>query len=86
MKNIIYLDNGATTKPDAKAIEYANTYITDNYFNPSATYHEGVLVAGDLKTAKETFKKVIILTSYLLLVVQNLTTLPYFPIQNAEIS
>lgn len=59
MKNIIYLDNGATTKPDAKAIEYANTYITDNYFNPSATYHEGVLVAGDLKTAKETFKKVI---------------------------
>ena len=59
MKNIIYLDNGATTKPDVKAIEYASAFITDNYFNPSATYHEGIQVANELKSAKETFKKVI---------------------------
>ncbi len=59
MKNTIYLDNGATTKPDLEAIEYANTYITDNYFNPSATYHEGIGVANELKGAKENFKRII---------------------------
>ena len=59
MKNIIYLDNGATTKPDCDAINLANTFITDNYFNPSATYHEGIKVANELKQSKEFFKKVI---------------------------
>ena len=59
MKNIIYLDNGATTKPDIDAINLANAFITDNYFNPSATYHEGIQVANELKNSKEFFKKVI---------------------------
>ena len=59
MKNIIYLDNAATTKPDSDAIQYANTFITDNYFNPSATYHEGIQVASELKSAKDSFKKIV---------------------------
>ncbi len=59
MKNLIYLDNGATTKPSQKAIEYASGYLTDNYFNPSALYHEGVSVASDIKSAKDYIKSVI---------------------------
>ncbi len=59
MKNLIYLDNGATTKPSQKAIEYASEYLNENYFNPSALYHEGVIVSNRLKDAKEVFKSVI---------------------------
>ncbi len=59
MKNLIYLDNGATTKPSQTAIEYASEYINENYFNPSALYHEGVMASLSLKEAKEVFKSVI---------------------------
>ncbi len=58
-KSIIYLDNGATTKPFKDSIEFANTYINDNYFNPSAVYHEGIMVANELKSAKNSFNKII---------------------------
>ncbi len=59
MKNIIYLDNGATTKPFSEAIEYASTFLKDEYFNPSAVYHEGIFVSNELKSAKASFKKII---------------------------
>ncbi len=59
MKNIIYLDNGATTKPYIEAVEYASNFLNDNYFNPSAVYHEGIFVSNELKSAKNSFKKVI---------------------------
>ena len=49
---MIYLDNAATTKPNARAIEKAKAYLTDNYFNPSASYKEGFALQTELKKAR----------------------------------
>ena len=42
MQNLIYLDNGATTKPFKSSIEYASKYIEESYFNASSLYGGGV--------------------------------------------
>lgn len=49
---MIYLDNAATTKPNKNAVERANIYLTERYFNPSALYSGGFAVAEDVKTAR----------------------------------
>ncbi len=41
MKNVIYLDNSATTKPCEKAIENINTALSENWGNPSSLYDLG---------------------------------------------
>ncbi len=41
MKNLIYLDNSATTKPCEKAIENINIALNDNWGNPSSLYDLG---------------------------------------------
>lgn len=49
---MIYLDNAATTKPNLAALERAKTYLTEQYFNPSALYKEGYAISGELKKAR----------------------------------
>lgn len=49
---MIYLDNAATTKPNAEAVSLATQYLTEKYFNPSAMYREGFALQGELKQAR----------------------------------
>lgn len=49
---MIYLDNAATTKPSAAALEKAAEFLSDNYFNPSAPYGAGFALQGQLKKAR----------------------------------
>lgn len=49
---MIYLDNAATTKPCVAAFLQAQTFITENYFNPSALYREGYALQSELKKAR----------------------------------
>ena len=49
---MIYLDNSATTKPCAEAVEAMTRALTDNWANPSALYDSGIEAARDLRTAR----------------------------------
>ena len=49
---MIYLDNAATTKPSQKAMELAQSFLTENYYNPSAMYPQGFAVQSELKKAR----------------------------------
>ena len=51
---MIYLDNSATTKPCAEAVEAMMTAMTANWGNPSALYNFGIDTAKQLKTARHT--------------------------------
>lgn len=50
---MIYLDNAATTKPSAYALEKARKYNEEYFFNPSALYHGGINVKNELKQSRE---------------------------------
>lgn len=50
---MIYFDNAATTRPNQGAVEKAQIYLRENYFNPSALYREGLRCKNDLKEARE---------------------------------
>lgn len=41
---MIYLDNAATTKPSIDAIKFAESYLTEDFFNPSALYKDALKV------------------------------------------
>lgn len=49
---MIYLDNAATTKPLASALDGASYINSELYFNPSARYHEGITASNVIKNAK----------------------------------
>ena len=49
---MIYLDNAATTKPSLTAVERAQVYITEKFYNPSALYKEGFALQSELKKAR----------------------------------
>ena len=51
---MIYLDNSATTKPCAEAVEAMMQTMTANWGNPSALYNFGIDTARQLKTARHT--------------------------------
>ena len=51
---MIYLDNSATTKPCAEAVEAMMNTMTVNWGNPSALYNFGIDTARQLKTARHT--------------------------------
>lgn len=53
---MIYLDNAATTKPNAVAVEKATPYLSERFFNPSGLYKEGFDLNVELK---ETRKKLV---------------------------
>ena len=49
---MIYLDNSATTKPCAEAVEAITKALTENWANPSALYGFGIDAARLLRTAR----------------------------------
>ena len=49
---MIYLDNSATTKPCAEAVEAMTRSLTENWANPSALYNFGIDTARQLRTAR----------------------------------
>ena len=49
---MIYLDNSATTRPCAEAVEAVTKALTDNWGNPSALYNFGIDTARQLRTAR----------------------------------
>ena len=49
---MIYLDNSATTKPCAEAVEAMTAALTENWGNPSALYDFGIDTARQLRTAR----------------------------------
>ena len=51
---MIYLDNSATTKPCASAVEAMTKALTENWANPSALYGFGFDAAKQLRTARQT--------------------------------
>ncbi|MBQ1186311.1 MAG: cysteine desulfurase [Clostridia bacterium] len=56
---MIYLDNSATTKPCAKAIEYMNAALCENWGNPSSLHTIGINAEDIILSAKETCAKAI---------------------------
>lgn len=50
---MIYFDNAATTKPSKSAIEKAEIFNNDNFFNPSTLYSGGLNCAKEIRLAKE---------------------------------
>lgn len=59
MKEIVYLDNAATTKVLDEAKETCIQYMQDDYFNPSALYANAIKVARDIKKARESIASVL---------------------------
>ena len=49
---MIYLDNAATTKPNAEAFDRASCYAKEKFYNPSSLYKEGFALQGELKKAR----------------------------------
>ena len=49
---MIYLDNSATTKPCAEAVEAMTQALTDGWANPSALYSFGIDAARELRSAR----------------------------------
>ena len=49
---MIYLDNSATTKPCAEAVEAMTKSLTEGWGNPSALYNFGIDTARALRTAR----------------------------------
>lgn len=49
---MIYLDNAATTRPDAECLQKAEKYLDNYYYNPSALYAEGYNIQLDLRKAR----------------------------------
>ncbi|MBQ3597024.1 MAG: cysteine desulfurase [Clostridia bacterium] len=60
---MIYLDNAATTKPYLEALEYANKFNIEYFFNPSALYRQGLDVSKELKVTKDKILKFLGVTS-----------------------
>lgn len=49
---MIYLDNAATTKPNAKAFAAASVYAEEKFYNPSALYKPGFALQNELKKVR----------------------------------
>ncbi len=54
---MIYLDNAATTKPDAMVLKEAEKFNNESFYNPSALYRVGLSSANEIKKAKESILK-----------------------------
>ncbi|MBE7083683.1 MAG: aminotransferase class V-fold PLP-dependent enzyme [Clostridiales bacterium] len=54
---MIYFDNAATTLPSKSALEKAEKFNNDMFFNPSALYGGGLNCAKEIKVAKESILK-----------------------------
>ncbi|MBR5439534.1 MAG: cysteine desulfurase [Clostridia bacterium] len=58
MQKIIYLDNGATTKPFKNSIEIASKYLEENYFNASSLYNGGVEAGLAISDARKSISSI----------------------------
>ncbi len=56
---LIYFDNAATTKPNQKAVEKASVFLNENFFNPSASYREGLSISKEISLARENLLNVL---------------------------
>lgn len=54
---MIYLDNAATTKPSLTAIQKAQVFNDEQFFNPSTLYSGGLKCAKEIKSAKDCILK-----------------------------
>jgi len=59
MKEIIYLDNSATTKPFQEVVDEVIKYLMDEYGNPSSLYRMGITVEKGIRASREEVAKVI---------------------------
>lgn len=50
---MIYLDNAATTKPLADGVKFAEKYLYENFYNPSALYAEGYKLHRELSDSRK---------------------------------
>ena len=50
---MIYFDNAATTKPSASAVNKAENFLKENFYNPSALYAGGLFAANEISAARE---------------------------------
>jgi len=53
MKQIIYLDNNATTRIDPRVLDAMMPYLTDNFANASSTHQFGLGVNDAVKAARQ---------------------------------
>jgi cysteine desulfurase len=56
MKDVIYLDNAATTRPCEAAIEAAKRAMTEEWGNPSSVYSAGSDARRSLERDRETVR------------------------------
>lgn len=54
---MIFFDNASTTKCTKESVEIVTKYLTENYYNPSALYHNALSVKQDLERARQTIIK-----------------------------
>lgn len=54
---MIFFDNASTTKCTESSVEIVKKYLTDYYFNPSALYHESLVLKQELEKARNTILK-----------------------------
>lgn len=54
MKSLIYLDHAAATPLDKQVFEAMRPYLSDKFYNPSATYLAAKAVHSELETARKT--------------------------------
>ena len=54
---MIFFDNASTTKCTESSVEIVKKYLTYNYFNPSALYHESLVLKQELDKARNTILK-----------------------------
>ena len=59
VKQIIYLDNSATTKPCKKAVEYMNKALTDNWGNPSSLHILGMNAEDIVNASRKSVAKML---------------------------
>ena len=50
---MIYFDNAATTKPDGECLKWAEKYLYNDFYNPSALYVEGYNINLELREARK---------------------------------
>ncbi|MBQ8177594.1 MAG: cysteine desulfurase [Clostridia bacterium] len=54
---MIFFDNASTTKCTDSSVEIVKKYLTEEYYNPSALYHNSLVIKQELESARATILK-----------------------------
>lgn len=54
---MIFFDNASTTKCTPESVLIVNKYLTDEYFNPSALYHNALTIKQDMERVRQNILK-----------------------------